>query len=815
MPNIPDINQHEYDIQNLKEQNENDFAKDKLQAKQIEEIKKELELIKIKYSALIKNLQTQIKNIQINGGEGIVSTIEIIDNLLSSSKTAGLSANQGRVIKQLIDNINSNLYTIENTVNSIDVPTKTSQLTNDSDYVNSSYVTNAINNASLGGSGSSVDLSIYATKTELDSKANISDVPTKTSQLTNDSDYVNSDYVTNAINNASLGGSGSSVDLSIYATKTELNSKANISDIPTKISQLTNDNNYVTLTQMNTALENAGVTPDEGTSNLIHIIVPETITINSGGSTDITLTLDKNVTSLTSFKLGSNTNMLTFSGSDLFNGQPIIQFSSTVKSRTITITANNTDRDLVDFLYYGRYHTGDNTIALTKTKVIIKANSDITNIPVTGISLNVSEYSLEVGGTTSLAPTITPSNATNKNVTWSVNNANCTVDNGLVTAKEIGTSIVTVKTEDGEFTATCTITVAEASGTTNYGNIVISPTSGTVNEGTTTSFTVKLDKAPTNNQIVNINTISNPDVTSNVNSLTFTPSNYNVAQTVTLTIASDTDTSNDTCDITLTSDNVPSVIYSLSITDTTETTEPIVPSGEVVTEGLQVYLDGRDVEAGSKQAYWTNRVTNNDLSTVPITNQFGTINSGWNDTTKTYGWLGDSFRYYLVGGKQGLCAIPNFSETTEFTVEFGVLQEAQEMLDANNTAFHIENSSSSNVTYLDVVPVKDGTLKVGYSVNHNSKHEIAIVETPTIKHLSMDFNSDGTVTLYDSNVLISTLNPVNGYPPVFPYDKFVIATGNYTSNTRVYYLRIYNRKLTEQERTNNFNYENSIVRSVN
>ena len=45
------------------------------------------------------------------GGGGGGSAIEVIDNLLSSSSTAALSANQGRILKSLIDNMNAVKYT--------------------------------------------------------------------------------------------------------------------------------------------------------------------------------------------------------------------------------------------------------------------------------------------------------------------------------------------------------------------------------------------------------------------------------------------------------------------------------------------------------------------------------------------------------------------------------------------------------------------------------------------------------------------------------------------------------------------------------
>ena len=63
-----DINKHEVDIQNLKDQNALDFEKDKIQAKEIEELKKELSMLKHKTSLLINLLQKQIDNLKNNLG---------------------------------------------------------------------------------------------------------------------------------------------------------------------------------------------------------------------------------------------------------------------------------------------------------------------------------------------------------------------------------------------------------------------------------------------------------------------------------------------------------------------------------------------------------------------------------------------------------------------------------------------------------------------------------------------------------------------------------------------------------------------------
>ena len=70
---------------------------------------------------------------------------------------------------------------------------------------------------------------------------------------------------------------------------------------------------------------------------------------------------------------------------------------------------------------------------------------------------------LDEGTTATLAATVYPDNATDKNVTWSSSNEDvATVDAaGTVTTISAGTAIISVTTVDGQKTATCTVTVAE------------------------------------------------------------------------------------------------------------------------------------------------------------------------------------------------------------------------------------------------------------------------------------------------------------------------------------------------------------------
>ena len=90
----------------------------------------------------------------------------------------------------------------------------------------------------------------------------------------------------------------------------------------------------------------------------------------------------------------------------------------------------------------------------------------VTPIAVTSVSLSSNSETIKVGKTVTLTPTISPSNATNKNVTWSSSNTNiATVSGGTVTGVAEGTATITVTTVDGSKTATCTVVVqSSASG---------------------------------------------------------------------------------------------------------------------------------------------------------------------------------------------------------------------------------------------------------------------------------------------------------------------------------------------------------------
>lgn len=271
-----------------------------------------------------------------NGGTWTVQTRDMAPKLAQGTNTTVSYSNGTYTISASQPTVNDATLTIQkngttvetfsansssNKTANITVPTKTSDVTNDSDFVNSTQVSNAlaaytypsqdlytqsdidtmlaqisslkievvnalpqtgnadtiyllrvrqqgddmyqeyfwVNNAweLIGG----VDLTDYYTKTQtdtlLDAKANTSDIPTKTSDLTNDSNfpvdanYVHTDNNYTTTEKNKLAGIAAGAEVNVQSNWTQTNSSAddfikNKPSIPTKTSDLTNDSGFIT-----------------------------------------------------------------------------------------------------------------------------------------------------------------------------------------------------------------------------------------------------------------------------------------------------------------------------------------------------------------------------------------------------------------------------------------------------------------------------------------------------------------------------------------------------------------------------------------
>lgn len=125
--------------------------------------------------------------------------------------------------------------------------------------------------------------------------------------------------------------------------------------------------------------------------------------------------------------------------------------SDTATAGDYTVTASYNAGDIINVSF------DDINPSITNGKITVKSKP----VSATGVSLNTETLSLMTGDSETLVANVEPADATNKAVTWESSDTSvATVDeNGEVTAVKAGEAVITVKTADGGFTDTCTVTV--------------------------------------------------------------------------------------------------------------------------------------------------------------------------------------------------------------------------------------------------------------------------------------------------------------------------------------------------------------------
>ena len=110
---------------------------------------------------------------------------------------------------------------------------------------------------------------------------------------------------------------------------------------------------------------------------------------------------------------------------------------------------------------------GGGTATITATSedggvaTICEVTVTVPVISVTGVTLDKTNLYLARDETSTLTATVQPDDATNKNIIWSSSNTAVAEvsENGLVTAINLGQTLIRATTEDGRFSASCVVTV--------------------------------------------------------------------------------------------------------------------------------------------------------------------------------------------------------------------------------------------------------------------------------------------------------------------------------------------------------------------
>lgn len=176
-------------------------------------------------------------------------------------------------------------------------------------YATKDYVDEEIGNALAEFDFSNTD---YVTKEELETKADVEDIPTRVSQLENDSNFLTSvpiEYVTDSELEAK-GYLTEHQSLTEYAKRTE---------IPTKVSQLDNDSNYLISVPIEYA-KKSDIPSLEGYATESYVVDQINQAQLEGGDSEIDLSayaLKSDLDSLVTKDIG-NASQITFSDGETF-----------------------------------------------------------------------------------------------------------------------------------------------------------------------------------------------------------------------------------------------------------------------------------------------------------------------------------------------------------------------------------------------------------------------------------------------------------------------------------------------------------------
>ena len=147
---------------------------------------------------------------------------------------------------------------------------------------------------------------------------------------------------------------------------------------------------------------------------------------------------------------------------DLLSGWEVNpKASGTRNGNTFTFRVKTSDHNNESGTYYTHIYAYDNSYRGNGSgPVMLSATVPAPPVEVTGVKLNKTSLSFTgTGSSQTLTATVSPSNATNKTLTWSSSNTSvATVSNGVVKAVGFGTATITAKSNNGK-TASCSVTV--------------------------------------------------------------------------------------------------------------------------------------------------------------------------------------------------------------------------------------------------------------------------------------------------------------------------------------------------------------------
>lgn len=216
-------------------------------------------------------------------------------------------------------------------------------------------------------------------------------------------------------------------------------------------------------------------------------------TKDTGKTAKCTVTVKKVTPTSVSFSASSKT----IAYGKTYQLEPII-LPTNATDKSVTWKSSNPDvvkvtsEGKIKGLVAGKSATITVTTVSGKKTASIKIT--VKPVAVTGVKLNKTATTMSLNATMTLTPTFTPSNASNKAVTWKSSDTSVVKVNssGKVTAVGTGSAIVKCVTKDGGYEAICVIQVKSV----KVLGVEINKTSATLSKGST--LTLKAEVVPSN-----------------------------------------------------------------------------------------------------------------------------------------------------------------------------------------------------------------------------------------------------------------------------------------------------------------------------
>ena len=293
-------------------------------------------------------------------------------------------------------------------------------------------------------------------------------------------------------------------------------------------------------------------------------VTPTSLTVTEGGMNTYTVVLDTQPTATVTVTIVDPTD-----NADVTANPASLTFTTSNWStaQTVTVSAAEDGDPLEDTATVTHTVSGGDYGAITAQDVAVTVtDNDTPGVTVAPTSLTVGEG--DMGTYTVKLNTLPTGNVT---VAISSNNTDVTVSPSSLTftaGNWNSTQTVTVSAGQDADAADDMATLTHNPSGADYGSVgdadlavtvtddetvgvTVTPTSLTVTEGGMNTYTVVLDTQPTATVTVTIvDPTDNADVTANPASLTFTTSNWDTAQTVTVSAAEDGDPLEDTATVT-------------------------------------------------------------------------------------------------------------------------------------------------------------------------------------------------------------------------------------------------------------------------